>query len=127
MFKTKIGRSVSLSDLSMTFTYKGQLEGGTEIGSRYLRKSLPEELARMFRGDAGVVIFDDTSKPLPHRKWIAHFWGNFALWTDNSDYNSCLTVCWFSEELPTDLPAYLQEILDRADYEKNAKDYDFMP
>jgi hypothetical protein len=127
MFKTKSGRSVFLSNLSMTSTYKGQLEGGPEIGSRHLRKSLQEELARMFGGDAGVVIFDDTSKPLLHRKWIAHFHGRFSLWTDDSDYASCLTVCWFSEELPTDLPAYLQEILDRADYEKNAKDYDFMP
>jgi hypothetical protein len=126
MFTTKNGRSVFLSDLSMTLTYQGQLEGGKEIGSFYQRKTLREEITRMFRGEAGVVIFDDTSKPLLSLKWIAHFRGNFALWTKDGDHNSCLTVCWFSEELPTDLPAYLQEILDRAEYESNAKDYNFM-
>jgi hypothetical protein len=126
-FKLSSGRSVYLSALNMSGTFEGALEGSPETLTRHLRERLAQSVHKILPPGMPLVIIGADVPVLPKYQWVARFFSRRGVNTDDPDYNSELTLCWFSEELYRDLPAAINEILLPLDWERLAGDYDMMP
>ena len=126
-FTLPSGRNVFLSDLKLSSTYAGALEGSPETLTPHLRKGIAQSVQKSLPPGTPLVIIGAEVEVLPSYRWIAKFISRRGVKTTDPDYSSRLYLCWFSEELYRDLPGAIEEILLPIDWESLAADYDMMP
>jgi hypothetical protein len=126
-FTLPSGRTIFLRALEIHFTFKGMLKGSPETKTRHVRKRMEEAVQKSLLSGMPLFIIGLDVPVLPTYQWIAQFDSHRGVRTSDPDYNSHLSVCWFSEEIPRDLPAAIEEVLFPIDWERLAGDYDIMP
>jgi hypothetical protein len=126
-FTLPSGRTVFLRSLEMRFTFEGALEGSPETLTAYMREKLADSAQKSLLSGTPLVIIGADVPVLPTLKWVAEFFSPWGVIDTDPDYHSHLSVCWFSEEFPCDLPAAIKEVLLPLDWESLGGDYDMMP
>ena len=126
-FRLPSGRSVYLSALHMRFTFEGALEGSPQTLTRHLRPRLAQSVQKTLPSGMPLVLIGAEAPVLPEYQWVAQLFSRRGVKTEDSDFNSHLALCWFSDGVYRDLPDAIEEILLQVDWEGLAADYDIMP
>ena len=122
------GRVVYLSRLLITPTYAGALKGSPALVSQHIRERISSSVPYALDIPAPFVVIDDGAPALPLYRWVASFRSPRAVQRVNdSDYQSQLTLCWFTAAIPADIHALFAEALSAIDWNAHAEDYDIMP
>ncbi len=122
------GRVVYLTRLLLTPTYEGVLEGSPALVSQHIRERLASSVPYALGIPAPFVVIDDGAPALPPYRWVASFRSPRAVQRVNDpDYESQLTLCWFTAAIPADIHALFAEALSEMDWDASAEDYDIMP
>lgn len=121
------GREVRICSLILHLTYEGVYEGHPKQVSLHIKQRLAEQAKELFGWQArAFVALDADVEELPRFQWFARFVSRSGIRTQHSDYQSRLTICWFADELASDLRAMIESALARVDWDAQAEEYDFV-
>jgi hypothetical protein len=118
---------VSLARLTLLETFHGLFEGSLETASYFRREDLPQHVDKILSPGWPLVVLDDGAPALPRYEWIAEFTSRSGVHETDPDFASRLFVCWYSQDLPADLPGFISSTLSQVDWETSAEDFSIIP
>ena len=100
------------------------MEGKPERLCEIIREN-PRKLLRNFVSDDTKFIFLDAGESiLPSITWVGLFHSVRPTKTFDSDYQSELCICWFSEFIPNNLSKMINEVFEKINWIEQAEDFD---
>lgn len=120
-FTTSSGRRVEFEALHVELSTLGWLEGDLLLQRESFLEKLPKTIDRKF-GRTGLQLQEPSPEPLPAYVFHAQFHSGEPVREGDC---SSLTLVWFAESLPTDLPGELRERFKVVDWEAYAADGEY--
>lgn len=130
MSNTKLrsrNRRIWINSLKVECTFDGCLEGTPETISESILLDLEKRLSKNLSSETALAILPCDQIPLPSYQFLMRLESPDAVRTDDSDYASSLTVCWFEDNLNRSIQEMIDWVIRQVDWEAQAKDYDRMP
>jgi len=123
-YQLRDGRQVRFRSLSVTRNHDGMLAGSTETGSKRILEMLQAEARQIRPPQSPLLVIVPEKLPLPNYMWTAELEAQRAVRTDDPDFGSHLSVCWFADDLGQDINAVIATQLLSVDWDERATDYD---
>ena len=124
IYQLRDGRELHLRSLSVTRTYDGMLTGNLKTNSKCILDMLHAQARQIRPPQSSLFVIVPEKLPLPSHMWTAELESQKAVRTNDPDFGSHLSVCWFSEDLYEDIDTAVASQLPFVDWDEHAADYD---
>ena len=114
-----------MRSLRLTRSYDGMLLGSRKVGGARILKMLQEQARRIKPPQSPLLVITPEKLPLPDYMWTVELESRKAVRTNDPDFSSHLSVCWFSEDLRESIDTVIASHLVSVNWTELATDYDF--
>jgi hypothetical protein len=124
IYQLRDGRKVFVRYLAVTRTYDGLLMGTQKAGSKLVLEMLKEQAQNRKPPEPPLLMIEPEKLPLPDYMWTAELESRRAVRTDDPDFGSHLSICWFAENLAESIDVAVASQLRLITWDEHATDYD---
>ena len=117
-------RKIRLTDLAVTATFAGWLEGTPETISQHILVHLEGTLKQSQTCDMGLAIIRPDEFTLPSYRFVGTFESPQAINSGDSELGSRLQVCWFGDDLDQSVNEMVHLALSQVNWDAAAVNYD---